>query len=89
MCNEEDRAFDLVRSAVGDGICQGFSMPTEAFSAGVLPETYDVGVVAVGDNSCSRKLGAHEIRCESAVWMRPRRFTASSQAMDEPDAGVD
>jgi hypothetical protein len=78
VCNEEDRAFDLVRSAVGDGICQGFSMSTKAFFTGVFPETYDVGVVAVGDNSCSRKLGAHKIRCESAVWMRLRRFTASS-----------
>jgi hypothetical protein len=36
-------------------------MSTEAFSAGVLPETYHVVVVAVGDDSWSRILGAYEV----------------------------
>ena len=48
--NEEDGTLDLVQSTVGDGICQGFSMPTEAFSTRILPEAYNVGVVAVGDD---------------------------------------
>lgn len=36
-------------------------MSTEAFSTGVLPEAYDIGVVAVGDNPRRRIVGAHEV----------------------------
>ena len=53
MRNEENRAFDYVQSAIGDGVCQGFSMPTKSFSASILPETYDIGIVSIGDDSCS------------------------------------
>ena len=84
--NEEDGTLDLVQSTVGDGICQGLSMPTEAFSTRILPEAYNVGVVAVGDDSRSRKSGTHEVWGKGAIWMRPSRLAVSSQAMDKPDA---
>ena len=84
--NEEDGTLDLVQSTVGDGICQGLSMPTEAFSTRILPEAYNVGVVAIGDDSRSRKSGTHEVWGKGAIWMRPSRLTVSSQAMDKPDA---
>lgn len=57
VCNKKNGTLSLVQAAIGYGISQGLSMSTEAFSTGVPPEAYHVGVVAVGDNSRSRILG--------------------------------
>ena len=87
MGNEENGPLGLVRSAVGNGICKGFSMPTDAFSACILPEAYNVGVVAVGDDSRGRKAGTHKVWCEGPTGVPPSRLAVSGQAMHEPDAG--